>query len=113
MIAAWQETEEHRKGALPDGGAVVARLEGVSKNFGEVHDLRNVDLKRGARRISMKTHQGQSAGWILAVVAFLLLLALNELGWLAIVLPISLLVAYGSVLLDRTKTQLTLGPKKR
>jgi ABC-2 type transport system ATP-binding protein len=44
MIAAQPETQERGKKESGHGGAVIARLRRASKNFGDVHALRQVDF---------------------------------------------------------------------
>jgi ABC-2 type transport system ATP-binding protein len=44
MIAALQETQEHRANHAGHGRAVIASLQRASKNFGEVQALRQVDF---------------------------------------------------------------------
>jgi hypothetical protein len=49
---------------------------------------------------------------VLIVMAFVLLLALHELDLLAVLLPVSLLVAYGIARIQSRKTGLTDNLKK-
>jgi hypothetical protein len=57
-------------------------------------------------------NRNQWAGWILIVGAIALLFTLGELDLLVILLPLSLLLAYGIGCSARDKTRLTDGLKK-
>ena len=54
----------------------------------------------------------QSAGWILVLGAILLLVTLGKLDLLVLLLPLSLLLAYGIGCSGHDKTRLTDGIKK-
>jgi hypothetical protein len=60
----------------------------------------------------MRTRNSKSAAAILIVVALFLLIVLGKLDLLAILLPISLLLAYGIARSGATRTRLTSGPRK-
>ena len=70
MIAAFQETEEHQEQGFRPAGEAIARLQSVSKNFGAVHALRNVDLPiRAGELVALLGPNG--AGKTTAVKLFL------------------------------------------
>jgi hypothetical protein len=60
----------------------------------------------------MNRNYSDISGWVLIVMAFVLLLALHELDLLAVLLPVSLLVAYGIARIQSRKTGLTDNLKK-
>jgi hypothetical protein len=60
----------------------------------------------------MRTRNSKPAAGILIVVGLFLLIALGKLDLLAILLPISLLLAYGIAWSGATRTRLTSGPRK-
>ena len=70
MIAGFQETEEHQEQGFRPAGEAIARLQSVSKNFGAVHALRNVDLPiRAGELVALLGPNG--AGKTTAVKLFL------------------------------------------
>jgi hypothetical protein len=60
----------------------------------------------------MNRNYSEISGWVLIVMAFVLLLALHELDLLAVLLPVSLLVTYGIARIQSRKTGLTDNLKK-
>ncbi|MBZ5597277.1 MAG: hypothetical protein LAN83_03045 [Acidobacteriia bacterium] len=52
------------------------------------------------------------AGWILVVIALVLLLAFGNLALLAILVPVSIVVGYGIARLGENRGRLTPGLKK-
>jgi ABC-2 type transport system ATP-binding protein len=70
MIAALHETHEHQEKEYRNGGAVIARLQGASKNFGEVQALRQVNFAvRAGELVALLGPNG--AGKTTAVKLFL------------------------------------------
>jgi ABC-2 type transport system ATP-binding protein len=70
MIAALQETQEHRTNHAGDGRALIASLQRASKNFGEVQALRQVDFAvRAGELVALLGPNG--AGKTTAVKLFL------------------------------------------
>jgi ABC-2 type transport system ATP-binding protein len=70
MIAALQETQAHRKKESGNGRAVIAQLQGASKNFGAVQALRQVDFAvRAGELVALLGPNG--AGKTTAVKLFL------------------------------------------
>ena len=70
MIAALEETQELRKQGSGNGGAVIASLRRVSKNYGEVQALRQVDFTiRAGELVALLGPNG--AGKTTAVKLFL------------------------------------------
>jgi len=70
MIAALQETQEHRKRESGNSGAVIAQLQGASKNFGAVQALRQVNFAiRAGELVALLGPNG--AGKTTAVKLFL------------------------------------------
>jgi hypothetical protein len=57
-------------------------------------------------------NMNQIAGWILVLAAIVLLVTLGKLDLLVILLPLSLLLAYGIGRSGQDKTRLTSGIKK-
>ena len=70
MITALQGTQEHRKNGFGSGAAVIASLHRASKNFGEVHALRQVNFAvRAGELVALLGPNG--AGKTTAVKLFL------------------------------------------
>lgn len=55
----------------------------------------------------------ESVGWGLAILSLFVLAAAGELGLLAVLLPVSLVLGYGIARWTSKKSRLTVGLKKR
>src|ERR1700680_4430814 len=101
MIATPQE--EHRKKSSDHDHAVIASLSRASKNFGDA---------RAYTEKESRLNTTQCVGWAMVLATMLLLLSLGKLDLLVILLPLSLLLAYGIRYFGHDKTRLTGGLKK-